>query len=153
MRGRFTRLTTVSLIVITIGLVSLQLGLAKSRAPSSAASPGSSTRGVIGGQASPAAAAAVAAGANAGGPGGRPGAVAAGSPLPGLTSGQMAYFLAGQEEFAAADSVTDGLGPRMNLDSCGGCHAFPAIGGTSPALNPQVAFASQNGALDHLPSF
>ena len=30
---------------------------------------------------------------------------------------------------------------RMNLDSCGGCHAQPAIGGSSPAVNPQVAFA------------
>jgi CxxC motif-containing protein (DUF1111 family) len=29
----------------------------------------------------------------------------------------------------------------MNLDGCGGCHSQPAIGGTSPAVNPQVAFA------------
>ncbi len=140
------RLTNVSLVVITIGLVSLQLAIAKSTAQSSAVSPGSSTPGVTGRQASSAAATAV-------DPGIRLGAAAAGSPLPGLTSAQMAYFLAGQEEFAAAESVTEGLGPRMNLDSCAGCHAFPAIGGTSPALNPQVAFASQNGGLDHLPSF
>ena len=37
----------------------------------------------------------------------------------------------------------DGLGPTMNLDSCGGCHAQPAAGGTSPAVNPQVALATQ----------
>ena len=39
-----------------------------------------------------------------------------------------------------------GLGPRFNLDSCGGCHSQPAIGGTSPAVNPQVAVANKNGA-------
>ncbi|HLK20503.1 MAG TPA: di-heme oxidoredictase family protein, partial [Bryobacteraceae bacterium] len=27
----------------------------------------------------------------------------------------------------------------FNLDSCGGCHAQPAVGGSSPAINPQVA--------------
>src|SRR5262249_33321560 len=47
----------------------------------------------------------------------------------------------------------DGLGPTMNLDSCGGCHSQPALGGTSPAVNPQVAFASRNGAVNTLPSF
>ena len=36
----------------------------------------------------------------------------------------------------------------MNLDSCGGCHSQPAIGGTSPAVNPQVAFATAGGARD-----
>ena len=40
----------------------------------------------------------------------------------------------------------------MNLDSCGGCHSQPAIGGTSPAVNPQVAFANQNGGTDTVPS-
>jgi hypothetical protein len=34
-----------------------------------------------------------------------------------------------------------GLGPRFNMDSCGGCHGFPALGGTSPRLNPQVEAA------------
>jgi CxxC motif-containing protein (DUF1111 family) len=29
----------------------------------------------------------------------------------------------------------------MNLDGCAACHLQPAIGGTSPAVNPQVAFA------------
>ncbi len=41
----------------------------------------------------------------------------------------------------------------MNLDGCGTCHAQPAIGGSSPALNPQVAFATKNGGTDKLPSF
>jgi CxxC motif-containing protein (DUF1111 family) len=30
----------------------------------------------------------------------------------------------------------------MNLNGCGGCHSQPATGGTSPAVNPQVAFAN-----------
>src|SRR6267378_3854226 len=43
-----------------------------------------------------------------------------------------------------------GLGPRMNLDSCAGCHAQPVTGGTSPFVNPQVAFASK---ADGFPNF
>jgi CxxC motif-containing protein (DUF1111 family) len=41
----------------------------------------------------------------------------------------------------------------MNLDSCSGCHSQPAVGGSSPALNPQFAFATQDGAHDSPPSF
>jgi hypothetical protein len=41
----------------------------------------------------------------------------------------------------------------MNLDSCSGCHSQPATGGTSPAVNPQVAFANSNGATNVIPSF
>src|SRR5262249_11864795 len=50
-------------------------------------------------------------------------------------------------------NVALGLGPRFNLDSCGGCHAQPAIGGTSPPINPQIAAATANGALNTIPSF
>ena len=41
----------------------------------------------------------------------------------------------------------------MNLGSCGGCHSQPAVGGTSPPVNPQVAFANKNGANNTVPSF
>lgn len=41
----------------------------------------------------------------------------------------------------------------MNFNSCGGCHAHPAVGGTSPQVNPQVAFATENGAANFVPSF
>src|SRR5262249_38706036 len=44
-------------------------------------------------------------------------------------------------------------GPRMNLDSCGGCHAQPSVGGSSPAVNPQIAFANLDGGTDSVPSF
>src|SRR5882672_2952586 len=78
-------------------------------------------------------------------PGPRPGVGSAGAPLPNLTPPQMAVFVAGKEDFLSAEDVADGLGPTMNLDSCGGCHAQPATGGTSPTVNPQVAFANKDG--------
>src|SRR5258708_5148093 len=69
-------------------------------------------------------------------PGIRSGPADAGGPLPGLTSGQQAFFNQGQDTFQEIDAVSGGLGPRFNADSCGACHAFPAVGGASPALNP-----------------
>ena len=86
-------------------------------------------------------------------PGVRRGDPGAGWPIPGLTAAQLAFFKAGKEDFEEADDVKEGLGPTMNLDSCGGCHAQPAVGGTSPAVNPQVAFATKNGARNTVPSF
>src|ERR1043166_3359547 len=78
-------------------------------------------------------------------PGVRGGAAGAGGPFLTLTARQREFFDAGLVEFAEADGVDEGLGPRMNLDSCGGCHAQPATGGTSPFVNPQFAFTSVPG--------
>jgi CxxC motif-containing protein (DUF1111 family) len=89
---------------------------------------------------------------NAVDPGVRPGA-GAGDPLAGLSDHQLEYFTAGKEDFEEAESPADGLGPTMNLDSCGGCHSQPSIGGSSPPVNPQVAFATLNGGLDRVPPF
>jgi CxxC motif-containing protein (DUF1111 family) len=86
-------------------------------------------------------------------PGVRGGALGAGGHLPGLSAGEIAFFETGKEDFAEAEGVGDGLGPRFNLDSCGGCHAQPATGGTSPAINPQVAIARAYGARNVVPSF
>jgi CxxC motif-containing protein (DUF1111 family) len=86
-------------------------------------------------------------------PGVREGVAGAGDPFAELTPTQLAFFQDGQEDFAEEETVTEGLGPRMNLDSCVGCHSQPAAGGTSPAGNPQVAFASKNGATNVVPSF
>jgi CxxC motif-containing protein (DUF1111 family) len=86
-------------------------------------------------------------------PGVRGGPPAAGDPLPGLTRVQLALFEAGKEDFEEAEGVGDGLGPRFNLDSCGGCHLQPAVGGTSPAVNPQVKLATAFGARNVVPSF
>ena len=86
-------------------------------------------------------------------PGVRGGAAGAGAPIAGLTNTELAFFNAGKDEFAQEEEVADGLGPTMNLDGCGGCHLQPAVGGTSPAVNPQVAFATLNGATNTVPSF
>src|SRR3954463_12593056 len=77
----------------------------------------------------------------------------AGAPILGLSRTEQAFFLAGQDEFNEPETPDEGLGPTMNLDSCGGCHSQPASGGTSPAVNPQVAFANQLGARNRIPSF
>lgn len=86
-------------------------------------------------------------------PGVRGGAVGAGAPLSGLTPGELGAFAAGLADFADEESANDGLGPAMNLDSCGGCHAHPAVGGSSPPVNPQVVFAGKMGATNRLPPF
>jgi len=86
-------------------------------------------------------------------PGVRGGSAGAGGAIAGLSVAEQAFFALGLEDFNEAEDVADGLGPRMNLDGCGGCHAQPAVGGTSPALNPQVAFANQDGGMDRVPSF
>ena len=86
-------------------------------------------------------------------PGVRGGAPGAGGHLPGLSAGEIAFFETGKEDFAEAEGVGDGLGPRFNLDGCGGCHAHPATGGTSPPINPQVAIARAFGARNVVPSF
>ena len=86
-------------------------------------------------------------------PGVRGGEAGAGGPLGGLSANELAFFQLGLDDFDEAEEVDEGLGPRMNLDGCGGCHAQPAIGGSSPATNPQVAFASKDGGIDTVPSF
>jgi CxxC motif-containing protein (DUF1111 family) len=95
-------------------------------------------------------------------PGVRGGPAGAGGPLPGLTMMEERYFEAGLEEFEAVSSVEGetfipgtevGLGPRFNLDACGACHAHPAVGGTSPFINPQVLGATAFGASNVVPSF
>jgi CxxC motif-containing protein (DUF1111 family) len=86
-------------------------------------------------------------------PGVRGGAPGAGAPIAGLTKSELKFFEAGKDEFAQEESVAEGLGPTMNLGDCGGCHLQPALGGTSPPVNPQIAFASRNGATNTIPSF
>jgi CxxC motif-containing protein (DUF1111 family) len=76
-----------------------------------------------------------------------------GNPLPGLTPDQTTLFFNGQENFKELEQVADGLGPRFNLDSCVGCHAFPTHGGSAPAVNPQVALATAFGANNVVPTF
>ena len=86
-------------------------------------------------------------------PGVRNDPAAAGKPLKGLSATQNALFEAGRDDFAEAETVADGLGPRFNLDSCAGCHTQPAVGGSSPKDNPQVPLARAFGATNTVPSF
>jgi CxxC motif-containing protein (DUF1111 family) len=86
-------------------------------------------------------------------PGVRGGAADAGTPFADLTSSEGVYFNVGQEDFEEVEEVEDGLGPRMNLDGCAGCHIQPAVGGTSPEVNPQIAFAEKDGGKDTVPPF
>ncbi len=86
-------------------------------------------------------------------PGVRGGAAGAGGALSGLSAREQEFFDAGRVDFEEVEGIADGLGPRFNLDSGEGCHSQPATGGTSPAVNPQVAIAKAHGASNFVPSF
>lgn len=94
-------------------------------------------------------------------PGVRTGSVNAGLSLSGLSPSQVQFFQDGQTRFQETDQVANGLGPTFNSNSCSGCHAQPAIGGTSPATaqypnigpNPQFEAATANGATNSIPFF
>src|SRR5213593_645721 len=93
-------------------------------------------------------------------PGVRTGPAGAGDKIFGLTDLEQQLFTVGLEAFEEVQSVQGtipqtepGLGPRFNLDSCAGCHSQPAIGGTSPAVNPQVDTATKEGAYNEVPFF
>jgi len=85
----------------------------------------------------------------------RGGPPAAGQPIAGLTPGELDYFANhGAPEFNTVETVADGLGPRFNLDSCGGCHAHPAVGGSSPPTNnPQVVRGPLMAPGNTIPAF
>lgn len=85
-----------------------------------------------------------------------------GSMMPHLTGNERELFRGGREAFVRRTSVQGdsyvpnteiGLGPRFNGDSCAMCHAYPTIGGSSPARNPQIECAAREGARNVIPSF
>ena len=43
--------------------------------------------------------------------------------------------------------------PTFNSNSCASCHAQPSLGGSSPAVNPQIQVATLDGATNTIPSF
>ena len=93
-------------------------------------------------------------------PGVRTGPPGAGGAIAGLTTNQSAFFSAGLATFNEIESVRGtvsgtglGLGPGFNAEGCAQCHAAPAPGGSSPAVNPQVAIAMDQGATNQIPSF
>ena len=89
-------------------------------------------------------------------PGVRPGAANAGGPVAGINT---QYFVNVRAAFNQVYSIAGdlesgvGLGPRFNGTSCGGCHAYPAPGGSSPKRNPQLAMAAAHGATNTVPAF
>src|SRR6185437_15095299 len=91
----------------------------------------------------------------------RKGEPRSGGPMPGLMSTYQDFFVAAASRFQEVDSVSGtaanepgtGLGPRFNGNSCSGCHAYPTVGGSSPASNPQVELATLDGATNNIPSF
>src|SRR5260370_24697993 len=93
-------------------------------------------------------------------PGVRGAPAGAGGPIAGMSVQEEKFFANGQTRFQQVESVSgtisgtgSGLGPTFNLDSCSGCHAQPAVGGTSPAANPQFARANIAGATNTIPFF
>ncbi len=86
-------------------------------------------------------------------PGPRNGPARSGLPLQGISTSELSYFNQGKEVFDEVSRVENGLGPRFNLDGCAGCHSHPATGGASPAINPQIAVAGKEGALNQVPAF
>ena len=48
---------------------------------------------------------------------------------------------------------TVGLGPRFNSNSCSSCHAYPAVGGSSPPSNPLFGIYQLMGATNTMPYF
>ena len=94
-------------------------------------------------------------------PGVRGGTPGAGGMLNNLTGNYQQFFSAALTRFQEVDSVSGtetnatgvGLGPRFNMNSCSGCHAYPAIGGSSPTSNPQIGVASEYGANNTIPRF
>src|SRR5437762_4543977 len=91
--------------------------------------------------------------------------VAAGGPLSSVAANIPAtilnFFNDGKDRFSELDSVSVtlageegvGLGPRYNSRSCAFCHAQPAVGGSAPASNPQIADATADGATNTIPTF
>ena len=98
-------------------------------------------------------------------PGIRGGPPGAGGPLASVAAdipvSILKFFNDGQARFEEVDSVMGtipgedgkGLGPRFNAMGCARCHAFPATGGSSPAVNPQIVDAGADGAINLPPSF
>jgi CxxC motif-containing protein (DUF1111 family) len=114
-------------------------------------------------------------GANGGGqgsvqdPGVRASSSTTGQPLTTLSSQELQFFQDGMARFGQVDSVSGGapnepgvgLGPGFNMNSCAGCHAQPAVGGSSPSQaqypfvgpNPQMAAATDYGGTNSIPYF
>src|SRR2546430_15955443 len=79
-------------------------------------------------------------------PGVRGGAGGAGAPIAGLTKTELAVFSAGKDDFAEEEEVADGLGPTMNLGSCGGSLRPTPLRGTRPTAHARNDSVHKKGA-------
>jgi len=101
-------------------------------------------------------------------PGVRTGGTTVTLPLPGLTTLDLQFFNIAARRFNEVDSVSGtiddrtntatqvtgaGLGPAFNGTDCAECHAQPTVGGTGPAVNPQIRTATLDGAKNTIPPF
>jgi CxxC motif-containing protein (DUF1111 family) len=86
---------------------------------------------------------------------GQPGATPTSpAPLPSVNDemprGVLEFFQNGLARFQTSETVANsnnvGLGPRFNLDSCSGCHAQPAVGGSSAFTNPEATIIARGVA-------
>src|SRR6266568_4971241 len=59
-----------------------------------------------------------------------------GSPLAGLTTGQLNAFNLGDMQFSVQWDPVKGLGPVITNQNCSICHGNPVAGGTSPVATP-----------------
>src|SRR5437879_13305816 len=74
-------------------------------------------------------------------PGVRVGPSGAGGPIAGLSESEGKFFEAGLGDFAEPDGTGEGLGPRMQRDSCSGRDVQSAVWGPSPSVKQPVALA------------
>jgi len=87
-------------------------------------------------------------------PGVRGGPAGAGGAIGALSAAEGTMFTVGQEDFEEEETVDDGVGPRFNFVGCAGCHSQPAVGGTSPAVNPLFRVPGDLGFVGNvIPSF
>jgi CxxC motif-containing protein (DUF1111 family) len=75
-----------------------------------------------------------------------------GEPFAGLPPDVRAQFVAGQEEFEAAEEADEGLGPVFNDVSCVACHSNPAVGGDSGVTETRFGRIT-NGKFDPMTEF
>jgi CxxC motif-containing protein (DUF1111 family) len=93
-------------------------------------------------------------------PGPRPLPADAGNFYSNLTPNQSAITTRLTQIFTEVNFVaggplvkTVGLGPRFNSNSCNSCHAYPAVGGSSPPNNPLFGIYQLQGATNTMPYF
>jgi CxxC motif-containing protein (DUF1111 family) len=72
-----------------------------------------------------------------------------GSPIPGLTSKQLARFSASKVVFEEVEEAADGLGPTFNERACGNCHTQGDVGGAGDQFEVRAGRLA-NGVFDDL---